>query len=64
MLTLSIFQEPKPVVVDGPTAEEIKHKEISVAAAKAWAEVIAMGEIVPDSGMKIKEVLSLGVDVE
>ena len=52
------------MVVEGPTAEEIKHKEIVVAVGKAWEEVIAMGETVPDSGMKIKEVLSLGVDVE
>ena len=50
------------MVVEGPTAEQIKHKEIAVAAAKAWEGVIAMGEAIPDSGMKIKEVLSLGPD--
>ena len=50
------------MVFEGPTAEQIKHKEIGEAAAKAWEGVIAMGEAIPDSGMKIKEVLSLGPD--
>eukprot|EP00091_Calanus_sinicus_P006718 TRINITY_DN17459_c0_g1_i1.p1 TRINITY_DN17459_c0_g1~~TRINITY_DN17459_c0_g1_i1.p1 ORF type:complete len:131 (-),score=20.55 TRINITY_DN17459_c0_g1_i1:97-489(-) len=54
---------PKPVVVDGPTAEEIKHKEIAEAARKAWEEVVALGEVVPSSGMKIKEALTLVGDV-
>ena len=51
------------MVVEVPTVEEIKHKEIAEAAGKAWEEVIVMGEIVPDSGMKIEKVLSLCVDV-
>ena len=48
--------------MEGPTAEQIKHKEIAEAAAKAWQGVIEMGKTIPDSAMKIKEVLSLGPD--
>ena len=47
------------MVVEGPSAEQIKHKEIGEAAAKAWEGVIAMGVEAPDSGMKIKEVLTI-----
>ena len=38
------FQEPKPVVVDGPTIDEIKHKEMVAARAKAWEEVADIGK--------------------
>ena len=48
------------MVVEGPTAEEMKHKELALAAAKAWEEVTAIGKTETASGMKIKETLSLG----
>ena len=61
-LILILYEEPKPVVEAGPTAEEVKHKKLSEDRAKAWEELVAESKKVPTPGMKIKDVLSFGPD--
>merc|ERR1712128_116596 len=52
--------KPKPVVDEGPSAEEIEQRELTEAAAKAWEEATAKTSSDRSSLMKIEEVLSMG----
>merc|ERR1711874_87795 len=53
--------ESKPVEEEGPTPEELKHRELEEARAKAWAEATAKTSSVSSSLMKVEELLSMGL---